>query len=68
MIKKEIVDLLCEAGAENVSLLPYNPMGLEMAVNLGRPRPPLPRRFMKPDEERETHAMFRRIIEERRKP
>ncbi|MHC4629051.1 MAG: glycyl-radical enzyme activating protein, partial [Planctomycetota bacterium] len=31
-----IVDLLAEAGAEDVSLLPYNPMGIEMAVNLGK--------------------------------
>lgn len=60
-----IVDFLCDAGADNVSLLPYNPMGMEMAVNLGRPRPPLPMGFMKPDEEREVYAMFRTIIEER---
>ena len=60
-----IVDFLCDAGADNVSLLPYNPMGIEMAVNLGRPRPPLPMGFMKPDEEREVYDMFKTIIEER---
>lgn len=60
-----IVDLLCEAGAENVSLLPYNPLGIEMAVSLGRSRQPLPREFMKPDEERQTYSMFGTIIEEK---
>lgn len=60
-----IVDLLCEARAENVSLLPYNPLGIEMAVSLGRPRPPLPREFMKPDEEMQIYSMFEAIIEEK---
>jgi pyruvate formate lyase activating enzyme len=61
-----IVDLLCGAGAENVSLLPYNPMGIEMAVNLGMPKPPLKEEFMKHDEEKDIHAMFGMIVEERR--
>jgi pyruvate formate lyase activating enzyme len=61
-----IVDILCKVGADNVSLLPYNPMGIEMAVNLGRPRPPIPEGFMKYDEEREIYAMFKKILEERR--
>lgn len=56
-----IVDFLCEAGGESVSLLPYNPMWIEMAVSLGRPRPPLPEGFMKPDEERDVYAMFKKI-------
>lgn len=57
-----IVDLLCEAGAENVSLLPYNPLGIEMAVSLGRIRPHLPERFMSPDEEKEIHDMFQMVL------
>ena len=57
-----IVGLLVEAGAEDVSLLPYNPMGIEMAVNLGRPRPHLPERFMSPDEEKEIHDMFQAAL------
>lgn len=61
-----IVDLLCEAGAWDVSLLPYNPMGIEMAVSLGLPKPPLPEGFMDHDKEREIHAMFKTILEERR--
>jgi pyruvate formate lyase activating enzyme len=58
-----VVRFLCEVGAGSVSLLPYNPLGIEMAVSLGRPRPPLPERFMKPEEEREIQAMFRAILE-----
>jgi len=60
-----IVDILCEAGAEDVSLLPYNPMGFEMAVSLGKPKPPLPEEFMKPDEEKEVYAMFKTLIREK---
>ena len=61
---KALIRILCEIGAEDVSLLPYNPMGLEMAEGLGRPKPPLPERFMKPDEEKEIYVMFRALIEE----
>jgi pyruvate formate lyase activating enzyme len=57
-----IVGLLVEAGAENVSLLPYNPMGIEMAVNLGRPKPHLPEKFMSPDEEKEIHDTFQMAL------
>jgi len=62
-----IAHLLCEAGASDVSLLPYNPMGIEMAVTLGRSRPSLPEGFMKHDEEKKIYAMFRAILEERRR-
>lgn len=60
-----IIDLLCGAGARDVSLLPYNPLGIEMAVTLGRPKPPLPEGFMKPDEEREIGALFRKLLQEK---
>jgi pyruvate formate lyase activating enzyme len=60
---RAIVDLLCEAGANSVALLPYNPMGIEMAVRLGGPRPALPQRFMEPDQERKIFALFAKIIE-----
>jgi pyruvate formate lyase activating enzyme len=53
-----IVGFLKDAGAENISLLPYNPMGFEMYVNIGRGKPPLPERFMRVDEEREVYEMF----------
>lgn len=61
-----IVGFLCEAGAENVSLLPYNPMGFEMAVSLGRPRSILPDGFMKREEEREVYNLFKMILAEKR--
>lgn len=61
-----IVDILCDAGAENVTLLPYNPMGMAMYSKLGKRPPLLSESFMKPDEEREIYEMLRRIIEERR--
>jgi len=57
-----IVDFLVEAGAENVSLLPYNPLGVEMAVSLGRPTPHLPERFMSPDEEKEIYDTFQMVL------
>ncbi|HHT9126323.1 MAG TPA: glycyl-radical enzyme activating protein [Candidatus Brocadiia bacterium] len=57
-----IIDFLCDAGADKVSLLPYNPMGFEMLINLGKQKPPLPERFMKPEEEKEVRAMFKEII------
>lgn len=41
-------------------------MGIEMAVSLGRPRPPLPDGFMSPDEEREAYVVFKTLIKERR--
>ncbi len=61
-----IVNFLYEVGAEEVSLLPYNPMGFEMASNLGKQKPPLPESFMKPDEEKEVYDTFKKILEEKR--
>ncbi|MCP4262370.1 MAG: glycyl-radical enzyme activating protein [Planctomycetes bacterium] len=61
-----IVEFLCEAGAHNVTLLPYNPLGIEMVVKLGRSKASLPEAFMKPDKEKEVFAMFQAILEERR--
>lgn len=61
-----IVDLLCEAGARSISLLPYNPLGLDAAVKLGRPRPALPERFMEPDQERQLVEQCAQIIAQRR--
>jgi len=55
----DIVDLLYKAGAEGVSLLPYNPMGIEMYVKLGKKKPPLPEGFMRPEEEKEVYDMIK---------
>jgi len=41
-----IARILFDLGARDVQLLPYNPMGLDMAERLGRPGPPLPAGFM----------------------
>jgi pyruvate formate lyase activating enzyme len=60
-----IVSLLVEAGAESVSLLPYNPMGIEMALKLGGAKPHLPERFMSPDEEKGIHDMFQMVLEDK---
>ncbi|MHC4677598.1 MAG: glycyl-radical enzyme activating protein, partial [Planctomycetota bacterium] len=60
-----IVSLLVEAGAESVSLLPYNPMGIEMALKLGGVKPHLPERFMSPDEEKGIHDMFQMVLEDK---
>ena len=61
---KAVIRILCEIGAEDVSLLPYNPMGMEMAENLGRPKPPLPERFMEPAEEKRIYVMFKALVED----
>jgi pyruvate formate lyase activating enzyme len=62
-----IVDFLCEAGARCVCLLPYNPLGIDKYISLGRAKPPLSQEFVKPDDERRIYALFRAIIEERLK-
>lgn len=61
---KAIIRILCEIGAGDVTLLPYNPMGMEMAEALGRPKPLLPERFMRPAEEKKIYAMFKALVEE----
>jgi len=57
-----IVDLLCLASASDVTLLPYNPLGVEMAINLGRAKPPLLERFMTAGEEGMIREMFLKIL------
>ena len=62
-----IVDLLVEAGAQSVTLLPYNPMGIGMAESLGRSKPHLPERFMTPDEEKGIHDTFQLVLANKQK-
>jgi pyruvate formate lyase activating enzyme len=64
----DIVDILCEAAAGDVTLLPYNPMGIEMSVGLGNSKPPLPERFMTPAEEEEILLMFENLLAEKGRP
>lgn len=59
-----VVAFLRTAGARDVALLPYNPLGLAMAPRLGRPRPPVPARFMRPEEERAIFTSFERLLRE----
>ncbi len=59
-----IVDFLRSAGAHNVSLLPYNPLGLAMYRRLGRHVPDLPSCFTPVAREQELFKMFRSIIDE----
>jgi pyruvate formate lyase activating enzyme len=61
---RAIAALLRAAGAREVALLPYNPLGLTMAVRLGRNPPPLPARFTPPAEEQAVFAAFRALLAE----
>jgi pyruvate formate lyase activating enzyme len=53
-----IVKFLQEAGAQQVSLLPYNPMGIDKHEGIGRQPPDLPNRFMTPEEEEVAYAIL----------
>jgi len=59
-----IVGFLKEVGVGEVSLLPYNPLGLEMLTKLGREPSTLPEGFMKPEEEKEVFRLFEAILGE----
>ncbi len=58
----EIAKLLLESGAKQVSLLPFNPMGISKYESLGLPVPDLPRGFMNREVEAEIYEMFGEII------
>jgi len=62
-----IVDTLLEAGAAEVTLLPYNPLGQDMAVNLGRPRPRCSQRFVNAEEENRLRVWFESMVQTRRR-
>ncbi len=57
-----IVEMLRRFGANEVQLLPYNPLGLAMYSQLGRPVPDLPAGFVKAEREEEMLEMFREIV------
>jgi pyruvate formate lyase activating enzyme len=42
----ELATRLRERGVRRATLLSYNPLGRQMAVQLGRPAPPTPEHFM----------------------
>lgn len=56
-----ILDFLYSAGADSITLLPYNPLGMKMRVKLGKPMPEnLPNGFMKPYEEKELISFIKK--------
>jgi pyruvate formate lyase activating enzyme len=57
-----IVNRLCELGASNLCVLPYNPLGLGGHARLGRPLPDLPTAFTKPERERQVIDNLKSII------
>jgi len=59
-----IVDLLKDIGVEEVSLLPYNPLGFEMLPKIGREPAELPSGFMKPEDEKEIFSLFKSILDQ----
>jgi pyruvate formate lyase activating enzyme len=60
-----LIAILHEAEASEVTLLPYNPLGLAMYDQLGKPTPPLPRRFMSPEEEKAVRSRFQALVKKR---
>jgi pyruvate formate lyase activating enzyme len=61
-----IADILWDAGAGNVSLLPYNPLGIEAAVSLGRSKPDIPENWPKAEQLKVLSDRFKAIIAEKR--
>lgn len=57
-----IAKILRGSGAKDVMLLPYYPLGMEMATCLGRPSPPLPTAFMNHKEEKGIYDWFQRLL------
>ena len=57
-----LVDLLHDAGVQKASLLPYNPLGIATAKQLGKRQASLPEKWMTPEEEEAVHMMFREIL------
>jgi pyruvate formate lyase activating enzyme len=60
-----VVRILRDAGARDVSLLPYNPLGVPMSECLGKARSNLPEKFMTAAEEMEIRLAFQEILEDR---
>jgi pyruvate formate lyase activating enzyme len=53
---------LRERGVRSAILLPYNPLGGQMAMRLGHPRPPIPEGFMGKEEQSVTIALFESLV------
>lgn len=57
-----LVEILRDAGARSVTLLPYNPLGVHMADAIGHPRPPVSGSFVPPRETERIFHMFQDIV------
>ncbi len=57
-----LASCLRECGVRRATLLPYNPLGREMAVQLGLPEPATPARFMTKVEEASAIARFAALV------
>jgi pyruvate formate lyase activating enzyme len=57
-----LAQLLRERGVRRATLLPYNPLGCEMAPRLGRERPPVPEGFMSKEELAAAIATFEAAV------
>ncbi len=60
-----LVDILFKLNLREISLLPYNPLGIEMTESLGRDRPLLPQNFMTPEQKKDILAIFNDILEKK---
>ncbi len=61
-----IVALLLAAGAERLTLLPYNPLCVSAAARVGLPQPALPARFLTREEEQAAQDRIRSALAEAR--
>ncbi len=61
---RAIVELVFDMGAQTVTPLAYNPLGLDMNRRLGRELPALPTTFMTPEEEEEIRFIINEIIDD----
>jgi pyruvate formate lyase activating enzyme len=58
----DIIQILVDAGADAVTLLPYNPMGFELGEKIGKPLPKLPLSFMSFQEEKRVHSLAESLV------
>jgi len=61
---RELLDFLHGMGAQSVTLVPFNPMGSEMAEQIGKPCVFTHNRFMNPDDEKRIFTRFASMVSE----
>jgi pyruvate formate lyase activating enzyme len=60
-----LLDLVWSMGSRSIELVPYNPMGIEMAKQLGKPKRFTFDHFMNAGDEQEIMTMVRAMIQEK---